>query len=92
VTALTVSIPRFSPGHKFRFDAVRQAWVLLGPERLFMPDEHAVEVLKLIDGARSVDDIVGDLAARFDAAPEVIRADVEAMLADLTARGAVRRG
>ncbi len=88
--APTIAIPRFSPGHKFRFDAVRQAWVLLGPERLFMPDEHAVEVLKLIDGTRSVDDIVGDLAARFDAPHEAIRADVEAMLGDLSARGAVR--
>jgi pyrroloquinoline quinone biosynthesis protein D len=88
--APTISIPRLGPGHKFRFDAVRQAWVLLGPERLFMPDEHAVEVLKLIDGTRTLDDIVTDLAARFDAPADAIRADVEAMLADLSARGAVR--
>jgi len=83
-------VPRFSAGHRFRFDQVREAWVLLGPERLFMPDEHAVEVLKLIDGARSVDAIVGDLAERFAAPEAAIRADVEAMLADLSARGAVK--
>ncbi len=91
-TAITPprTAPRFAAGHKFRFDEVRAAWVLLGPERLFMPDEHAVEVLKLIDGTRTVDDIVADLAARFNAPPEAIQADVQAMLADLSARGAVR--
>ena len=83
-------VPRFSAGHRFRFDQVREGWVLLGPERLFMPDEHAVEVLKLIDGVRTVDAIAADLAERFAAPVEAIRADVEAMLADLSARGAVR--
>jgi pyrroloquinoline quinone biosynthesis protein D len=85
-----LTVPRLSPGHKFRMDQVRGAWVLLGPERLFLPDDHAVEVLKLIDGVRSVDAIVADLAARFAAPPEAIRADVDVMLADLAARGAVR--
>ena len=83
-------IPRLGTGHKFRFDQVRDAWVLLGPERLFMPDEHAVEILKLVDGVRSVDAIVTDLAARYDAPPEAIRSDVTGMLADLSARGAIR--
>jgi pyrroloquinoline quinone biosynthesis protein D len=82
--------PRLAPGHKFRFDQVRGAWVLLGPERLFVPDEHAAAVLGLIDGARDVDAIVADLAARFSAPDDAIRADVDAMLADLAARGAIR--
>jgi pyrroloquinoline quinone biosynthesis protein D len=46
------SVPSFRRGVKFRFDAVREAWVLLAPEKLFMPDEIAVEILKLVDGAR----------------------------------------
>lgn len=83
-------IPRLSNGHKFRFDQVRDAWVLLGPERLFLPDEHAVEILKLVDGVRSVDSIVTDLAQRYDAPAEAIRIDVDAMLSDLSARGAIR--
>ena len=82
--------PRLGNGHKFRFDHIRDAWVLLGPERLFMPDEHAVEVLKLVDGVRTVDGIVTDLAARYDAPAEAIRSDVTDMLADLSARGAIR--
>ena len=84
------TIPRFRRGVKFRFDAVRQAWVLLAPEKLFMPDEIAVEILKLIDGERSLDAIVDDLAARFDAPRDLIATDVAAALQDLAVRGAVQ--
>lgn len=83
-------VPRLSPGHKFRMDQVRGAWVLLGPERMFVPDEHATEVLKLIDGQRDVAAITAELASRFDAPPDAIRTDIDAMLADLSARGAIR--
>jgi pyrroloquinoline quinone biosynthesis protein D len=83
-------VPRFAPGTKFRFDAVRDRWVILGPERLFLPDEHAIEILKLVDGQRSLDDIADALAARFAAPREVIAADVAAMLRDLADKGAIR--
>ena len=43
-------VPRMGVGMKLRFDTVRGGWVVLGPERLFLPDEHALEVLKLVDG------------------------------------------
>jgi pyrroloquinoline quinone biosynthesis protein D len=83
-------VPRFAAGTKFRFDAVREHWVVLGPERLFLPDETAVEILKLVDGQRSLDDIAGVLAARFAAPREIIAADVAAMLRDLADKGAIR--
>jgi pyrroloquinoline quinone biosynthesis protein D len=84
------AMPRFAPGVKLRFDQTRQAWVVLAPERLFMPDEHAVEILKLIDGARAAGAIVDDLAQRFDAPRETIEADVFEMLQDLVDRGVLR--
>lgn len=84
------AIPAFRRGVKFRFDRVRDSWVLLAPEKLFMPDEIAVEILKLIDGARSIDAIIDDLASRFDAPRELIATDVMATLEDLSMRGAVR--
>ena len=77
------SVPAFRRGVKFRFDTVRGAWVLLAPEKLFMPDEIAVEILKLVDGARTIDAIVEDLAARFDAPRDEIAADVVAALEGL---------
>ena len=84
------AIPAFRRGVKFRFDAVRDAWVLLAPEKLFMPDEIAVEILKLVDGERSIDGIVDDLAARFDAPRALIATDVARVLDDLSTRGAVQ--
>jgi pyrroloquinoline quinone biosynthesis protein D len=82
---------RFAPGVKFRFDQTRQAWIVLAPERLFMPDQHAAEILKLIDGARTTDAIIDDLAARFEAPRATIEADVLEMLQDLVERGVLRR-
>lgn len=83
-------VPSFRRGVKFRFDAVRDAWVLLAPEKLFMPDEIGVEILKLVDGTRPIDGIVDDLAARFDAPRAMIANDVIAALEDLASRGAVQ--
>lgn len=88
--AATTSVPAFNRGFRLRHDAVRDAWVVLAPERLFLLDEPAVEVLKLVDGVRSVPDIVDALAARFDAPRAAIAADVEAMLQDLADKGAIR--
>lgn len=84
------SIPAFRRGVKFRFDAVRDAWVLLAPEKAFVPDEIAVEILKLVDGTRSIDAIVDDLAARFEAPRDLILTDVITTLEDLSARGAIQ--
>lgn len=83
------SVPRLKPGVKFRFDRSRDAWVLLAPERLFMPDEIAVEILKLVDGARTAAAIVDALAVAFRAPREVIETDVLKMLEDLRGKGAL---
>ena len=82
--------PAFRRGVRFRFDAVRGAWMLLAPEKLLLPDEIAVEILKLVDGARSIDAIVEDLAARFDAPRATIAGDVVEALENLAAKGAVQ--
>ncbi len=84
------AVPSFRRGVKFRFDEVRSAWVLLAPEKLFLPDETAVEILKLVDGQRSIAAIVDDLAARFNAPRELIATDVVATIGDLSAKGAVQ--
>jgi pyrroloquinoline quinone biosynthesis protein D len=77
------SVPRFPRGTRFRFDATRVAWVILAPERLMMPDEIAVEVLKLVDGSRPVTSIAEQLAARFGASHEEVLADILLMLQEL---------
>ena len=82
---------RFAPHAKFRFDEVRRAWVVLAPERLLLPDEQAVEILRMIDGERNVDAIIDELAGRYEAPREVIAADIIAMLQDLVDKKVLRR-
>lgn len=84
------AIPAFAAGVKFRFDAAREAWIVLAPERLFMPDEQAVEILKLVDGARGLGAIIDDLAARYQAPRALIAGDVETLLRDLGDKGVLR--
>jgi pyrroloquinoline quinone biosynthesis protein D len=89
VTVTGASIPRLGRGMKLREDKARSQWVVLGPERMFVPDEIALEVLRLIDGARSVEAMVEELAARFAAPRDEIFGDVVAMLDDLADKGVV---
>lgn len=84
-------VPRLPRGVRLRFDAVRNAHVLLAPERAFDLDEIAVAVVGLVDGERRVSDIVDTLAAQYDADRAVIEADVLAMLSDLAAKRVLDR-
>ncbi|HEY8611428.1 MAG TPA: pyrroloquinoline quinone biosynthesis peptide chaperone PqqD [Roseomonas sp.] len=79
----------FARGMRLREDPARARWVVVGPERLFVPDGTALEILRLLDGARSVDAMVDDLTARYDAPREAIAADVLALLQDLAGKGVV---
>ena len=72
------SVPRLPRHVKFRFDQAREAWVVLAPEKVFMPDEIAVEVLKRCDGDTTLKDIIDDLARTFEAERDVVAADVQA--------------
>jgi len=78
---------RFPKHVKFRHDQTRGRWVVLAPERLLLPDETAIEIMKLIDGERSVAAIIDDLVRRFEAPREVIATDVTALLQDLVDKG-----
>lgn len=81
--------PRFPPGVRLHHDKARDRWVVMAPERMFVPDETALEVLRLVDGARDIEAIVDALAAAFDAPRDKIAGDVRAMVEDLVARGAL---
>jgi pyrroloquinoline quinone biosynthesis protein D len=83
------AVPRLARGMKLREDKARGQWVVLGPERMFVPDEVALEVLRLLDGVRNVAEMVDDLAGRYDAPRDLILADVTALLEDLAAKGVV---
>ena len=87
ISVSEASRPKLPRHARLKFDETRQVWVILAPERVLAPDEIAVEVLKLCDGARSVADIVDQLAAKCAAPREAISADGIAMLQDLADKG-----
>ena len=80
------SVPALPRGVRLRFDQARNAWVLLAPERVLMPDEIAVEILKRCDGKATLDEITDDLAASFEADREEIGRDVKEFLGELAAK------
>lgn len=83
------AVPRFAPGFRLRFNPARERHVLLGPERVFVPDDTGLAVLRLIDGQRSISAIVAALATAYAAPADRIAADVAALLRQLTDRGAI---
>ena len=76
------------PRHaRLKFDATRQRWVILAPERVLAPDDIAVEVLQLCDGVRSVEQMIDLLVEKYTAERDAIGSDVIAMLQDLADKG-----
>ncbi|HZF75936.1 MAG TPA: pyrroloquinoline quinone biosynthesis peptide chaperone PqqD [Acetobacteraceae bacterium] len=83
------TVPRLARGARLREDAARGRWVVMAPERMFVPDDTALEVLRLMDGTRSIAAIVDDLITRYEAPREEIAADVIGLVQDLAGRGLV---
>ncbi|MEM7041477.1 MAG: pyrroloquinoline quinone biosynthesis peptide chaperone PqqD [Pseudomonadota bacterium] len=82
-------VPHLPRGVKLRHDMARDAWVLLAPERVFMPDPVAVEILKRCDGKTALSSVIDDLAKTYNAPRKQIAKDVTAMLQDLADKGMV---
>jgi pyrroloquinoline quinone biosynthesis protein D len=82
-----VTRPRLVTGARLRYDEVREEHQLLIPEGVVRLNPTAAEVLELCDGERSVDDIVGALAARYDGAD--VRDDVVGLVDAMAERGLV---
>jgi len=85
------AVPRFAPGVRLKYDEARSCWVLLAPERVLMPDETALEILRRCDGQARLATIIDELAASYDVSRDVIAADVQALIEDLTNKGVLRR-
>ena len=83
------SVPKLPRGVRLHFDSVRNAHVLLAPERAFNVDGNAVAVLQLVDGKRTLNEIAGDLAARYNADATVIERDISRMIDDLISKRVV---
>jgi pyrroloquinoline quinone biosynthesis protein D len=85
------AVPRFAPGVRLKYDEARTCWVVLAPERVLMPDETALEILRRCDGQANLATIIDGLTASYDVDRAVISADVRALIEDLTNKGILRR-
>lgn len=83
VTLNELSTPGLAPHVRMRWDAARSRWVLLAPERVYVPDAIAIEILRRLDGQRSIGAIVDELTVVYQAPRATIAADVIELLSDL---------
>ncbi|ALJ35094.1 pyrroloquinoline quinone biosynthesis peptide chaperone PqqD [Azospirillum brasilense] len=84
---------RLAPGVMLRQDRVRGHWQLLGPERVLILDEVALEVVRAVTAQppATVGTAITALAAQFDAPRDEIAADVLELLGDMIAKGFLTR-
>ena len=80
-------VPALARGVKLRFDKARDTWVLLAPEKVLMPDQIAMQILKRCDGKATMAEIFEDLAVTFSADRDQVAGDVRAFLQDLADKG-----
>jgi pyrroloquinoline quinone biosynthesis protein D len=76
--------PRLAPGVRLHFDATRQGWVLLAPERVIETEGPVHEIVSRCDGTRILAQIVDELAALYAAPRTEIAADVDDLIQELT--------
>ena len=83
-------IPKLPRHAKLRYDEARKKQIINAPERVFELDEIAAEIMQMIDGRLSINEIVDKLAIKFEGAPrEKISKDVILMLQSLADKGFV---
>ena len=66
--------PRIARQFRLQYEQVQSAWVLLYPEGMVKLSGSAGEIMKRIDGRRTVDGLIRDLEAAFPGA--ALRQDV----------------
>jgi pyrroloquinoline quinone biosynthesis protein D len=82
--------PRLAPHMRLRHDRTRDAWAIQAPERTFLLDEIARDIITRCDGRTSLAEIIESLCEGFPDAPrEVVAGDVTALLQDFTDKGVI---
>jgi len=66
---LQQKIPALRRGFRFQFEPVQGCHVLLYPEGMIKLNDSAGEILKQVDGQRSIAAIIGELQGRFPDVP-----------------------
>ena len=77
--------PKLSRKFRLQFEPAQDRWVLLYPEGMVQLNPSAAEILRRCDGERSVDAIVSELEAAFNA--QGIEPEVRKLLEEGQRRG-----
>lgn len=75
-------ICKIAPGVRLQYEKVQNAWVLLYPEGMVNLGETAGDILRQLDGERSVAEVIAALEGEYGAAPE-LQSDVLEFLAQM---------
>jgi coenzyme PQQ biosynthesis protein PqqD len=78
--------PKLAPGVRLNASGEK----LLGPERILELDDIAQAVVREFDGKKRVSEITAALAKEYNERESVIRADIDALIADLAKKGYVK--
>ena len=80
--------PKLAARARLKFDTVAKQEMLLFPEAALLMNETGAEIVRMCDGARSVDQIIEALAENFRGIDrDAIRVEVEHFLESIRARG-----
>ncbi len=93
MTLTSTSVPSLWRLARVEYDHVRARPVLLYPEGAVLLNETGADILRLVDGQRTVGEIAATLAERYNAEGSdatVILADVTDYLSGLLARELIR--
>ncbi len=83
--------PRLASRARLKFDAVANQEILLFPEAALLLNETGAAIVRLCDGARSLDQIVDHLADKFRGTDrETLRLEAQRFLESIRARGLVQ--
>jgi coenzyme PQQ biosynthesis protein PqqD len=83
--------PALASKARLRFDRISGGYLLLYPERGLALNATAASILKLCDGARTVDGIVDELRGEYvDRSDDDMRREVVGFLEELLQRGLLR--
>lgn len=80
-------VPRLRPDVRYRLVGGQAVVIVQEAGEALVLNEVGSRILELVDGERSVADIVSVLREEFDAAPEELASDVSGYLADLVEAG-----
>jgi pyrroloquinoline quinone biosynthesis protein D len=70
---------------------VRNAWLLLVPERVLFPCPTTTDILHRLETPKALGALAAALAGEYDAPEDTILTDVVGLLGDLVEKGYVRR-